>query len=148
MKKTVEIIKELKRFVPVDEKAPESNEFLLDNTLQDLFENEDSYLVIPALFELLENYPDADFGAPGTIVHTLETFEGQYEEQLYLSLKRKPTALSVLMLNRIINSLSDPKEKNKNIELLHQISITNNINENSKEEARNFYNYQLKKLGS
>ncbi|QMU26596.1 hypothetical protein [Adhaeribacter radiodurans] len=148
MKKTVEIIEELKRFIPVDEDAPESNDILLDNILEDLFENEDAHLVIPSLFELMENYPDVDFGAPGTIVHTLETFDGQYEEQLYLSLKREPTVLSVLMLNRIINSLSDPKEKNENIELLRQISISDNINENAKEEARSFYDYQLKNLVS
>jgi len=148
MKKTIEIIQELKKFVPVDEEALESNEVLLDDILENLFENEDSHLVIPVLFELMENYPNADFGTPGTIVHTLEAFEGQYEEQLFLSLNRKPTPLTVLMLNRIINSLTDPQEKKDYIELLHQISISDNMNESAKEEARSFYNYQLKNVGS
>lgn len=148
MKKTAEIIEELKRFEPVDEESLESNELLLDTILEDLFENEDASLVIPSLFELLENYPDADFGAPGTIVHTLEGFEGQYEEQLFLSLSRRPSPLSVLMLNRIINSLSDTKKKKDYIELLHQLSISESINQNAKEEAKSFYNYQLKNVAS
>ncbi|KAA5540828.1 hypothetical protein [Adhaeribacter rhizoryzae] len=76
MKKTAEIIKELRRFKSVDEEPLESNELLLDTIVEDFFENEDAYLVIPTLFELLENHPDADFGALRTIVHTFSAVSG------------------------------------------------------------------------
>lgn len=144
MKKTNQIIKELKEFIPVNEDDPETNEVLLDNILDDLFENEDAELVIPTLFELIENYPEADFGAPGPIVHTLESFDGHYEDHLFSSLDKKPAPLTVLMLNRIINSLTDPIVRKKYIDLLYQISIAENINETAKEDAKRYYDYQIK----
>lgn len=92
----------------MDEDDPETNEVLLDNILDDLFENEDADKVIPTLFDLIEKYPGADLGTPGPTVHTLESFDGQYEDHLFSSLDKKPAPLTVLMLNRIINALIDP----------------------------------------
>lgn len=144
MKKTNQIINELNDFIPVDDDSLETNELLLDNILNDLLENQDSGKVIPALFNLVEKYPAADFGAPGPIVHTLESFDGQYEDYLFISLNKKPAPLTVLMLNRIINALIDPIVKRKYIDLLHQISISKNAHEMAKTDAKEFYDYQMK----
>ena len=128
----------------MDEDDPETNEVLLDNILDDLFENEDADKVIPTLFDLIEKYPEADLGTPGPTVHTLESFDGQYEDHLFSSLDKKPAPLTVLMLNRIINALIDPIVKRKYIDLLYQISISENSNEMAKKDAKMFYEYQIK----
>ena len=126
------------------EDDPDTNEVLLDNILDDLFKNENANQVIPTLFELIEKYPEADLGAPGPIVHTLENFDGQYEDHLFSSLNKKPAPLTVLMLNRIINALIDPIVKSKCIDLMHQVSISENANKMAKKDAKMFYDYQMK----
>lgn len=59
--------------------------------------------VAPALFALLERHPQADFGAPGPLVHALERQPG-YPELLAASLERQPTELTAWMANRLLNS--------------------------------------------
>lgn len=55
------------------------------------------------MFELVERFPLADLGSPGPLVHELEAIEG-YRSFLCESLHRRPTALTVWMVNRILNS--------------------------------------------
>jgi hypothetical protein len=59
--------------------------------------------VAPALFALLERHPQADFGAPGPLVHALEGQPG-YPHLLAASLERQPTELTAWMANRLLNS--------------------------------------------
>lgn len=59
---------------------------------------------VEPILAFMETRPDIDFGAPGPLVHFVETFHGMgYEERLAASLQRKPTAVTVWMLNRLIN---------------------------------------------
>jgi hypothetical protein len=65
-----------------------------------------------ALFDLLERYPDADFGSPGPIVHFLEQFfRDGYEDQLIASVRRRPTSLTLWMLNRLVNGTSGAEQE-------------------------------------
>jgi hypothetical protein len=58
---------------------------------------------MPAIFALLERFPDAEFGSPGPLVHELEAIPG-YEPLLRESLSRQPTYHTAWMVNRILNT--------------------------------------------
>jgi len=54
--------------------------------------------------DFMEEHPEIDYGTPGPLVHFLERFYKKgYEEQLVLSIRRKPTCHTIWMLNRLIN---------------------------------------------
>jgi hypothetical protein len=57
----------------------------------------------PAMFGLLERFPDAEFGSPGPLVHELEAIPG-YLPLLRDSVRRQPTYHTVWMINRLLNS--------------------------------------------
>jgi hypothetical protein len=59
--------------------------------------------VAPLLLSTAERLEECDLGSPGPIVHTLEALPG-YEMHLIDSFKRKPTALTAWMVNRIANA--------------------------------------------
>ncbi len=59
--------------------------------------------IAPALLALLERHPQADFGTPGPLVHTLEC-QPDYPALLAQSLERQPTELTAWMANRLLNS--------------------------------------------
>lgn len=67
------------------------------------FENRDRAMA--AIFSLLERYPNAEFGTPGTLVHELEAMPGRpHVPLLRESLHRQPTGLTVWMANRLLTS--------------------------------------------
>jgi len=57
----------------------------------------------PAMFFLLERFPDAEFGSPGPLVHELEAISG-YLPLLSDSVRRQPKYLTVWMINRVLNT--------------------------------------------
>ena len=59
--------------------------------------------VAPAMFSLLEGFPDAEFGSPGPLVHELEAIPG-YLTLLRDSVRRQPTHLTVWMIDRLLNT--------------------------------------------
>lgn len=72
----------------------------------------DSFKAVEPILRFLEEHPDVDVGSPGPLVHFVEKFYGdKYETKLLESLRRKPTAHTVWMLNRIINGAKNPDEK-------------------------------------
>ena len=59
---------------------------------------------IPSLFEIVEEFGedvDLTLGSPGPIVHAIEETSPKYEQYLVASLARKPTGLTVWMVERI-----------------------------------------------
>jgi rubredoxin len=70
--------------------------------LRDLSEEPDRAKAIGSLFAVMERFPEAELGTPGPLVHELEAMGG-YEGHLRASLKRKPTVLTVWMVNRVLN---------------------------------------------
>ena len=122
MDKILEIKKELELIETVDD----SNCIHLDSLCEEIIklnkEGLDTSILIGPLFRILENNSEYDFGMPGEIVHTLETYYKKgLEQELLMSLERKPTFYTVWMLNRILNGTSDLKEQEYYLEILKNI---------------------------
>jgi hypothetical protein len=117
---TTEILKLLNDFVPFDENDPiYDNESYFYKPMDELRLNSDFELAIEPIFKTIEKFPSTDFGSPGPFVHTLESFAGHYESYLFDSLKRRPTPLTIWMLNRIINAEQNIIIKQNLIDRLH-----------------------------
>src|SRR5262245_42760781 len=74
----------------------------LNDLCQEIAAAEDRASAIRPILRFMERHPDDDLGAPGPFVHLLEKLPG-YEPELLVSVRKAPTALTVWMLNRIIN---------------------------------------------
>ena len=67
--------------------------------------------VMPIL-RFMEKHPQLDYGLPGPLVHFIEEFyQKGYEEMLIESVGRKPTMLTVWMLNRVLNGTKEPTKR-------------------------------------
>ncbi|MBK8503218.1 MAG: hypothetical protein IPL46_13965 [Saprospiraceae bacterium] len=143
---TLEIVGILNNLVPFSEDDLENDnvDFLYELT-DELLINSDASEAIKSLFLFLEKYPRVDFGSPGPIVHTLEKFRDQYEPELFESLKRKPTLLTIWMLNRIINGTNNERTRDILIAKMREILDHESVSEIEKAEVNNFMNHQLKK---
>jgi|SRR5579859_7226318 len=69
----------------------------------ELTERDDPTHWAPLLYAFMERLDTADLGTPGPVVHALEAWDG-YRSLLVDSLQRKPTPLTVWMLNRVLNT--------------------------------------------
>src|SRR5882724_375014 len=79
---------------------------------------------IEPILRFIEQNPTTDFGMPGPLVHFVERFYGKgYEEKLVESVQRKPTSLTVWMLNRVINGTKSPDEKRQLIATMEQARL-------------------------
>jgi hypothetical protein len=112
---------------------------LLTDMLRD---NDNGYLACEALISLLERHPSIEFGSPGEPVHTLETYDGHYQKYLYASLERRPTYMTIWMLNRIINDTSNLDSRQQLMIKLKNCSVHNKADNWAKESALGFYKFQ------
>jgi hypothetical protein len=143
-----EIIQVLNSFEPFsDDDTVNDNETFLSDLMEKWESNQDYKKAIPAMFHLIEKFPNADFGSPGPLVHSLEA-KGvkQYEAELQISLLRKPTALTIWMYNRIINAERDKQIISGHIERLKLFSKHPFVNAEAKQTAEGFIEHQLKRL--
>jgi hypothetical protein len=134
------IIESLGTFVPSD--AKHENEGRLYELLESFSSLPDRGRAMPAMFALLEAYPEADFGWPGPLVHELEALD-DYEAELRRSLRRKPTYTTVWMVNRILNSDLSEERRQDWLSELHAVCAHPGAPPDAKEEAREFLDYQL-----
>ncbi len=95
---------------------------------------------IPAMVDVMERLDHADLGSPGPLVHTIEGWPGQYEELLADSLQRKPTPLTVWMVNRILNR--QPDNANIWLDLLRSVRDHPAASPAAKADAEGFLRYQ------
>lgn len=114
----------------------------------DELEGQPVEVVAPLLLAFIEKFADPvridaryDLGTPGPLVHTLEALPG-YERWLLESLRRRPAPLSVLMLNRILNTLPDGEEYEKHLALLRSVSERSDVSAATTAEAIQFLNDQ------
>lgn len=128
-----EVVKELENNI-----GSNDFEFVMKKNIMELeIQNVGIEAVVP-LLQLMERHPLNDFGAPGAIVHFVERFYKKgYEELLIESIKRRPSMHTVWMLNRIINGSENSKVY---IEIMNNIINCNDVEEEIKNEARNFIN--------
>lgn len=116
------------------------------NTLQEIEElckDIDDINIIEPLFRVFENNPDFDFGNPGNLVRIIERYYTNplYEQELYKSVERKPTAYNLWLLNRLMNTFEE-EQKRRGIELLEKVVNTSNTSEDVQEWAKEFLEEQ------
>lgn len=99
------------------------------------------YELVEPILQIMERHPMDDFGMPGEMVHFIEKFSPEYEVLLVESLKRRPALHTVWMLNRCINGSAD---KESHIALLKEIAENDNIEQEIRESALDFYKFQTK----
>ena len=97
---------------------------------------------IRPMFDLMERLPASVLGSPGPLVHALEKMEGHYEAELAESIRRKPTTLSVWMVNRLLNVTSKPRQREFYLELLRLVIEHPEASETEQDQAERFIEHQ------
>jgi len=112
------------------------------NEIADLIEaSEESQEIVQNVLQLFERYPEADFGSPGPLAHSIERFYGRgYEDQLLASLGRTPTPLTLWLANRIINA--GDHNRRRFLTILGSIGDRTDLLPLTAEEARRFLRLQ------
>jgi hypothetical protein len=91
------------------------------------------------ILRFIEDHPDIDYGAPGPLVHFMETFAGnEYEASLLASLARKPTDATLWMLNRLINATSNSARRPALISAVTQAETHPLADEDARQSAQMF----------
>ena len=96
--------------------------------------------IIEDLLGIMERHPLEDFGMPGAMVHFIEKFDPEYIPILIKSIQRRPSIHTVWMLNRCINGT---KDADKYIDLLKAVSEDESLEEDIRDSALEFYEYQM-----
>ena|SRR5260221_123223 len=142
---TDQIIEILNGFVPFsDDDIENDNESFLSNLMDELRTQSDFQRAVNPIFLLIEKYPHAHFGNPGPLVHVLESRNGLYEDLLQESLNRKPTPLTIWMLNRMINAEKNSIIKENLFARLTSLSTHSYIDSKTKEVIQDFVDFQNK----
>ena len=80
---------------------------------------------VEPILRFVEAYPSLNFGAPGPLAHFAESFYGRgYEDELVESILRKPTTLTVWLLNRLINGTKEARAKQRLVTLMQEASAS------------------------
>ena len=94
---------------------------------------------VEPILRFVETHPHIDFGSPGPLVHFAERFYGYgYEGILLDSLQRRPTALTVWMLNRVINGTKTPSTRRELIGVMNQITRHPLADDAARQRAQHF----------
>jgi hypothetical protein len=113
---------------------------LLDGLCDELCELGFSPDAAQAMYRTMERLDSVDLGMPGSLVHTLEKWNVQYEGMLFASVRRKPSQLGTLMINRILNT--DPPDAPKWHSLLRGVLDHPDASENTRSLAARFLQHQ------
>ncbi|HPN69579.1 MAG TPA: hypothetical protein PLZ32_08665 [Saprospiraceae bacterium] len=141
---TKEFIDIINNYTPFDIKDHRTDSNYLYELTDKLNADKDEVQAIEPIFRLIEKYPTNDFGSPGPLVHFIERFIGQYEQKLLESLDRKPTQLTVWMLNRVINGAKSKTMRLTLIQRLEGIIQNPNADNETRNEALDFLKFQKK----
>jgi hypothetical protein len=140
-----DLLLELQAFAPNGDGA--DNVHRLNELLADFPALPGCERVVPALLELMERYPQADFGTPGPLVHALEGQPG-YPEQLAASLERQPTELGAWMANRLLNSRLPRDERGAWLRRLTAVTSHPKAAAGVRDSAIRFIDFQASRQGS
>ena len=94
----------------------------------------------PVMFRTIERLDGQDLGTPGPLVHTLESWRGTYEPYLVKSIRRKPTVVTVWMINSILNA--SPPDAEEWLSLLREVVNHPGASSITKESARDVLDFQ------
>lgn len=141
---TKEFIDIINNYTPLDINDPRTDSNYLYELTDKLNGDDDEVQAIEPIFRLIEKYPTTDFGSPGPLVHFIEKYIGRYEQELLESLDRRPTQLTVWMLNRVINGTKNMTTRLTLIQKLEDIIQNPNVDDETKNEASDFLKFQNK----
>lgn len=94
---------------------------------------------VEPVLRFMEEHPTIDFGMPGPLVHFVERFYGKgYEDRLVQSVERKPTALTVWMLNRVINGTKKADVKERFVATMERVRFNPLADQSAIQRANRF----------
>jgi hypothetical protein len=94
---------------------------------------------VDAILRFIEEHPQLDLGSPGALVHFVEKFYGHgYEAKLVESLRRRPTAHTAWMLNRVVNGTKVAAERQRFVEVMRQARVHPGIDERTAQQLDHF----------
>lgn len=97
---------------------------------------------ISVWFRLFERFPERDaYGLFWSIVHRLEA-RPEYESELVASLRRRPTRITVSMVNRALNAGRLSIEGKSLLPLLEAFAVDAACLPSIREQAEHFVSYQ------
>jgi hypothetical protein len=100
--------------------------------------------MVAEMFGVMERLAGCDLGSPGPLVHTLEDIQG-YETEMVKSISNVPTALSVWMVNRILNSEISLAQRTAYMDLLAGVTQHPAATAEVRRDAKGFIEYQIKR---
>ena len=87
----------------------------------------------------MEEHPVVDFGSPGALTHFIERFYRHgYDEALLSCVKRRPTAHTVWLLNRLINGEHDESVRLAQISLMREAAANQSASLETRSTAAGF----------
>lgn len=118
---------------------PADGEWLpLEKLLTEAFEHSESPAAFSSLLDVFRRFPDDDgAGVFWTIVHGLEA-QGGYEVQLVDAVRRQPTQMSVMMVNRMLNGGVRQIGDVSLLSLLHAVAGDKNVSHAVRADASRF----------
>jgi hypothetical protein len=115
------------------------------NRLYRLFEGfgslPDRHRAAPAMFSLLERFPDAEFGSPGPLVHELEAIPG-YLPLLRSSVRVQPVYHTVWMINRLLHTKLPSDQREAWLSELRAMLEHPHTSEQTRRAAEDFLEHQ------
>lgn len=114
-------------------------EYEIDGIMERFEEAGAGLEAVTPLLQIMERHPLDDFGAPGAVVHFIESFDPDYEPYLLESLRRRPSMHTVWMLNRCINGGSGY------LDLMKQIAGDRTLEREIRDEAAGYVEFQEKR---
>ena len=109
----------------------------LQRVLEESNAREGSDILFRASFSFMEAHSEADLGAPGPLVHFLESFFPDYLDALCRSLDRAPTPHTFWMLRRALNASSLPPQTHDQLwQLVATIAGNPDCNQMVRQEAQ------------
>ena len=99
---------------------------------------------VPLLFDWFEAHAGQDVGSPGAFVHFIEE-KLDFFPLLLASLARKPTGITVWMVNRIANAATSAPEVQPWIDVLQAALVHPLADEECRDDAQHFLQRQLQR---
>ena len=127
------IVAAIRAFEPAD-----GNWRPLDDLFAELWSTGEAKLQIPALFSVLERFPEEDgAGVLWSVVHGLESLP-DYEPELVRSVQRQPSELAVTMIGRLLNGGISKVGATDLVSLLQSVAAHAEVPARVREIARDF----------
>lgn len=94
---------------------------------------------VEPILRFMEKHPTLDYGMPGPLVHFIEEFYTKgYEEKLIESVSRKPTMMTVWMLNRVLNGTEEPAKRQPLVRAMRQAASNPKTDQATLERIQGF----------